>query len=287
MRHFQLILLLSIVLSWAGQAQNALPKSVNTNAQYQEDSLGIRNMISIDLANFIDNNPAFLLSYEHRLGRDFRLAHTAGPILAIDTYDPYSKYSELGFKVWGFKLREEVMILNKQVKPGVMSYIGFGLTYSKIRIGGVPYIEEIIDGSSIYFKRHTSALVRNKIGYYLLLGRTYVKRSPTVISWNIGLGLQNRTENLPGIPDDIQGRISDDDESTFIMNGRFLTAVASLKIGFMPNKKSKFRKNKEQYQHLSSEERKKQLATDKAKRKEEKKLRKQKRKEQKGLPKAL
>lgn len=81
--------------------------------------------VKIDFANFIDDFPALLVSYEHPVGKNLYLTHEGGPVLPV--------FNAADKQVNGFKLKEEIRLILDQWNSS-MVYTGLSARYSQENI---------------------------------------------------------------------------------------------------------------------------------------------------------
>lgn len=170
MKHtsFLLAICFSLTLSTKLKAQDTSELTHTINP----DSYSHRNMFKLDLLNILDNNPAILFSFEHRLGHKFRILHEIGPTVAIDNYvdSPDNiALNKIGFGLWGFKSREEIRFLVNPTNKSIF-YIGAGLQYHLNKINNINYAVAIEDGNSFYYRAYDSDYTREKAVIHLSFG---------------------------------------------------------------------------------------------------------------------
>ena len=239
------------------------------NAMAFQDSLGLGNMFKIDFVNFFDVNPALLLSFEHRLAKNLRLSHEAGPIFQIEAYNTDSELEQMGLGLYGLKLREDIKLILREKRKNQVSYIAFSLFFSHYRSKAINFVESVNTGGDTFFRSHQGFYNRQKLAYHLKLGLINTDIRSVVIDWSAGVGFQfiDQGVDAPTYPEAI------DDIDAWGIEGNMFSINLSVKIGFNSTYQAKkLGLTRPEYDKLSKEERRKL----KGKHKEQKRINKSK-----------
>lgn len=135
--------------------------------------------IKLDFANFVDDVPAFLISYQHPIGENLYMVHEGGPVLPSFTDDR---------KTSGFKLKEELRLFIDRWNTTDM-YLGLAIRYSHENIyTNIVYGKECNgEWRCTYYQNYYGEFQKKMISFDLRLGFKH-NFHPFFIEYDLGYG---------------------------------------------------------------------------------------------------
>lgn len=146
------------------------------------DSISTQN-VKLDLLNFADDFPTFMISYEHRLKNSIYLHHEAGIVLPVTNYN--------GDDVSGFKLREEIRAY--VISWGISDlFVGVDARYTQERINENISIGYLCGtggwgGSCQFYKNETGTYVKELLAFDFRIGLRH-SIFPIFFEYDLGYG---------------------------------------------------------------------------------------------------
>jgi hypothetical protein len=186
--------------------------------------------VKIDFANFLDDFPALLISYEHPIGKNLYLTHEGGPIIQAFSTD--------NRKISGFKLKEELRFILDQWNNNDL-YIGLSARYSQENL-----FTNVVYGygcngrqSCTYFQNYYGEFQKKMISFDARLGFKH-NFNPFFIEYDLGFGYGKDEIYSPDIEaGEGSTRITTNPYNTFLTGWRvMISGRANIGFKFFPKK---------------------------------------------------
>jgi|GEM_PF-4298167 len=192
-----------------------------------EDSLKLEKgwILAADLFNFMDNYPAFLVSGERVINKDFGILLEAGPVIVPESFFQTSFDSYFGFK----SRAEFRLYYHHNARKKLRDFLSLDFGYHK------DWYEMQYDISFGEFSRIESGTFHRRImDYHLRWGRQrfLLDSRKLVLEWSIGVGVENiflREPDTNGAFIFTQSEISTSDIEPLTFNAR-------IKLGYFLRK---------------------------------------------------
>ncbi|UZR95625.1 hypothetical protein [Chondrinema litorale] len=201
---------------------------ISAKAQIHVDSLKVKPgwVASLELVNFTDNYPAFLISGERFINEYFGVLLEAGPILAPENFNEEAAFD----RYIGFKSRAEFKLYyhynhNKKLRDFFSLDAGYHGDWYKITYD-ISYTD--------YFRIEQGTFHRRIIDFHLRWGRQrfLLKSERLILEWSFGAGLQNLRLKEP----ESDGSVFFQSDITTFTDIEPISFNARLKIGYLLSK---------------------------------------------------